>query len=166
MYIHLSYLCIVLFFYFQRCNNTIRDLESKVQTGISHQNAVNKDQHESLKRSHEDQTKEVKILRKTVDEMELRLETQKQTLVARDESIKKLLEMLQSKGVAIERIEESQKELEKCRVEKVEDTKKLESMKQEIEANNAEIASLKDVSEGYLMFTNGKLNPSSLPVHV
>lgn len=32
-------------------------------------------------------------------ELELRIETQKQTLQARDESIKKLLEMLQNKGV-------------------------------------------------------------------
>ena len=32
-------------------------------------------------------------------ELELRLETQKQTLMARDESIKKLLEMLQNKGM-------------------------------------------------------------------
>lgn len=32
-------------------------------------------------------------------ELELRLETQKQTLLARDESIKKLLEMLQNKGM-------------------------------------------------------------------
>lgn len=32
-------------------------------------------------------------------ELELRIETQKQTLTARDESIKKLLEMLQNKGM-------------------------------------------------------------------
>lgn len=32
-------------------------------------------------------------------ELELRIETQKQTLQARDESIKKLLEMLQNKGM-------------------------------------------------------------------
>jgi hypothetical protein len=32
-------------------------------------------------------------------ELEIRLETQKQTLIARDESIKKLLEMLQNKGM-------------------------------------------------------------------
>lgn len=32
-------------------------------------------------------------------ELELRIETQKQTLSARDESIKKLLEMLQNKGM-------------------------------------------------------------------
>lgn len=35
----------------------------------------------------------------TLQELELRLETQKQTLLARDESIKKLLEMLQNKGM-------------------------------------------------------------------
>jgi Na+-transporting NADH:ubiquinone oxidoreductase subunit NqrF len=34
-----------------------------------------------------------------LQELELRIETQKQTLQARDESIKKLLEMLQNKGV-------------------------------------------------------------------
>ena len=34
-----------------------------------------------------------------LQELELRLETQKQTLLARDESIKKLLEMLQNKGM-------------------------------------------------------------------
>ena len=33
-----------------------------------------------------------------LQELETRIETQKQTLQARDESIKKLLEMLQSKG--------------------------------------------------------------------
>nr|KAF7425243.1 hypothetical protein H0235_007681 [Vespula pensylvanica] len=35
-------------------------------------------------------------------ELELRIETQKQTLQARDESIKKLLEMLQNKGMGKE----------------------------------------------------------------
>jgi RIM-binding protein of the cytomatrix active zone len=34
-----------------------------------------------------------------MQELELRIETQKQTLQARDESIKKLLEMLQNKGM-------------------------------------------------------------------
>lgn len=36
---------------------------------------------------------------KNKQELELRIETQKQTLTARDESIKKLLEMLQTKGM-------------------------------------------------------------------
>ena len=33
-----------------------------------------------------------------IQELEMRIDTQKQTLTARDESIKKLLEMLQTKG--------------------------------------------------------------------
>ena len=41
---------------------------------------------------------EVIIVRLFFQELETRIETQKQTLQARDESIKKLLEMLQSKG--------------------------------------------------------------------
>lgn len=51
-----------------------------------------------LQAEHERQAKELFLLRKTLEEMELRIVTQKQTLGARDESIKKLLEMLQSKG--------------------------------------------------------------------
>ncbi|XP_023666144.1 ELKS/Rab6-interacting/CAST family member 1 isoform X7 [Paramormyrops kingsleyae] len=55
---------------------------------------------------HERQAKELFLLRKTLEEMELRIETQKQTLGARDESIKKLLEMLQSKGLPAKASEE------------------------------------------------------------
>ncbi|XP_059834047.1 ELKS/Rab6-interacting/CAST family member 1-like isoform X3 [Hypanus sabinus] len=59
-----------------------------------------------LHAEHERQAKELFLLRKTLEEMELRIETQKQTLSARDESIKKLLEMLQSKGLSSKAIEE------------------------------------------------------------
>uniref|UniRef100_A0A8C2FE74 ELKS/RAB6-interacting/CAST family member 2 n=1 Tax=Cyprinus carpio TaxID=7962 RepID=A0A8C2FE74_CYPCA len=52
-----------------------------------------------LQAEHDRQAKELFLLTKTLEEMELRIETQKQTLGARDESIKKLLEMLQSKGL-------------------------------------------------------------------
>uniref|UniRef100_A0A8C1M4S8 ELKS/RAB6-interacting/CAST family member 1 n=1 Tax=Cyprinus carpio TaxID=7962 RepID=A0A8C1M4S8_CYPCA len=55
---------------------------------------------------HERQAKELFLLRKTLEEMELRIDTQKQTLCARDESIKKLLEMLQSKGLSAKANEE------------------------------------------------------------
>ncbi|KAM9467724.1 ELKS/Rab6-interacting/CAST family member 1 isoform 2-T2 [Clarias gariepinus] len=55
---------------------------------------------------HERQAKELFLLRKTLEEMELRIDTQKQTLNARDESIKKLLEMLQSKGLSAKVSEE------------------------------------------------------------
>ncbi|XP_029681677.1 ELKS/Rab6-interacting/CAST family member 1-like isoform X3 [Takifugu rubripes] len=55
---------------------------------------------------YERQVKELFLLRKTLEEMELRIDTQKHTLTARDESIKKLLEMLQSKGLSSRAAEE------------------------------------------------------------
>uniref|UniRef100_A0A3Q2VBT2 ELKS/RAB6-interacting/CAST family member 1a n=1 Tax=Haplochromis burtoni TaxID=8153 RepID=A0A3Q2VBT2_HAPBU len=61
-----------------------------------------------LQGEHERQAKELFLLRKTLEEMELRIDTQKQTLAARDESIKKLLEMLQSKGPSAKASEEDQ----------------------------------------------------------
>ncbi|XP_052633954.1 ERC protein 2 [Harpia harpyja] len=59
-----------------------------------------------LQAEHDRQAKELFLLRKTLEEMELRIETQKQTLNARDESIKKLLEMLQSKGLPTKGMED------------------------------------------------------------
>lgn len=52
-----------------------------------------------LRGDRESMKKEVFLLKKTAEEREIRIETQKQTLIAREESIKKLLEMLQSKGL-------------------------------------------------------------------
>lgn len=56
-------------------------------------------QMEAIYGENEHLQREIAILRDTIKELELRIETQKQTLQARDESIKKLLEMLQSKGM-------------------------------------------------------------------
>ncbi|XP_028309888.1 ERC protein 2-like [Gouania willdenowi] len=53
-----------------------------------------------LQTEHERQAKEVFLLRKTMEEMEMRIDSQKQTLGARDESIQRLLEMLQGQGHA------------------------------------------------------------------
>ncbi|KAM9313427.1 ELKS/Rab6-interacting/CAST family member 1 isoform 2-T2 [Gastrophryne carolinensis] len=61
---------------------------------------LNEENFRILYGEHDRQAKELFLLRKTLEEMELRIETQKQTLNARDESIKKLLEMLQSKGIS------------------------------------------------------------------
>merc|ERR1712106_913109 len=83
----------------------VRQLEeelrlSKVQNrGPSHEVQT---QLESLITESDHLTREVAILRETIKELELRIETQKQTLSARDESIKKLLEMLQQKGIGKE----------------------------------------------------------------
>ncbi|XP_059188268.1 ERC protein 2-like [Centropristis striata] len=51
-----------------------------------------------LQSEHERQAKELFLLRKTMEEMEIRIDSQKQTLGARDESIQRLLEMLQGQG--------------------------------------------------------------------
>ncbi|KAM6928959.1 ERC protein 2 [Lycodopsis pacificus] len=51
-----------------------------------------------LQSEHERQAKELFLLRKTMEEMEMRIDSQKHTLGARDESIQRLLEMLQGQG--------------------------------------------------------------------
>lgn len=51
-----------------------------------------------LQSDHERQAKELLLLRKTMEEMEMKVDSQKQTLEARDESIQRLLEMLQGQG--------------------------------------------------------------------
>uniref|UniRef100_A0A7N8X2K7 ELKS/RAB6-interacting/CAST family member 2 n=1 Tax=Mastacembelus armatus TaxID=205130 RepID=A0A7N8X2K7_9TELE len=51
-----------------------------------------------LQSEHERQAKELNLLRKTMEDMEMRIDSQKQTLGARDESIQRLLEMLQGQG--------------------------------------------------------------------
>uniref|UniRef100_A0A8C7HBH8 ELKS/RAB6-interacting/CAST family member 2 n=1 Tax=Oncorhynchus kisutch TaxID=8019 RepID=A0A8C7HBH8_ONCKI len=76
----------------QHLQLTIQALQDELRT----QRDLN---HLRLQAEHDRQAKELFLLRKTLEEMELRMETQKQTLGARDESIKKLLEMLQSKGL-------------------------------------------------------------------
>ncbi|MFT7819109.1 ERC protein 2-like [Arapaima gigas] len=83
----------------QRDLNLLLQQES-VGRGAEHTTIeLNEDNFRRLQAEHERQAKELFLLRKTLEEMELRIETQKQTLGARDESIKKLLEMLQSKGL-------------------------------------------------------------------
>ena len=133
--------------YFQKQASSVRELESKVKSHkeIAISSPIPKFEHENLKRDYDDQTKEITILRRTADEMELRLETQKQTLAARDGSIKKLLEMLQSKGLAADKIEESQKELEKVRVERIEDHKTIKELWDSISGKERNIVDLKEV---------------------
>uniref|UniRef100_A0A8C5I4V2 ERC protein 2-like n=1 Tax=Gouania willdenowi TaxID=441366 RepID=A0A8C5I4V2_GOUWI len=86
---------------------TQRDLNHLLQQESAHRSAsdhfttieLTEENFRRLQAEHDRQAKELFLLRKTLEEMELRIETQKQTLGARDESIKKLLEMLQSKGL-------------------------------------------------------------------
>merc|ERR1712038_1397734 len=79
----------------------VRQLEDEVvkcKTQASHTNPEVKAHMEALQVENDHLSREIAILRETVKELEMRIDTQKQTLTARDESIKKLLEMLQNKG--------------------------------------------------------------------
>lgn len=55
-----------------------------------------------------------------LQELELRIETQKQTLSSRDESIKKLMEAMQSKGISSKMMEEERMEMERLRTRNIE----------------------------------------------
>lgn len=85
----------------QRDLNHLLQQESGNRSGGEHFTTIEltEENFRRLQAEHDRQAKELFLLRKTLEEMELRIETQKQTLGARDESIKKLLEMLQSKGL-------------------------------------------------------------------
>ncbi|AWP02776.1 putative ERC protein 2 [Scophthalmus maximus] len=85
----------------QRDLNHLLQQEGGNRSGSDHFTTIEltEENFRRLQAEHDRQAKELFLLRKTLEEMELRIETQKQTLGARDESIKKLLEMLQSKGL-------------------------------------------------------------------
>ncbi|XP_057878046.1 ELKS/Rab6-interacting/CAST family member 1 isoform X1 [Melospiza georgiana] len=90
----------------QRDLNQLFQQDSSSRTSEPLVAELTEENFQRLHAEHERQAKELFLLRKTLEEMELRIETQKQTLNARDESIKKLLEMLQSKGLSAKATEE------------------------------------------------------------
>ncbi|XP_050962977.1 ELKS/Rab6-interacting/CAST family member 1 isoform X3 [Labeo rohita] len=90
----------------QRDLNQLFQQDSSVRPGEPLTAELTEENFQRLHGEHERQAKELFLLRKTLEEMELRIDTQKQTLCARDESIKKLLEMLQSKGLSAKASEE------------------------------------------------------------
>ncbi|XP_068803403.1 ELKS/Rab6-interacting/CAST family member 1 isoform X5 [Struthio camelus] len=90
----------------QRDLNQLFQQDSSTRTSEPFVAELTEENFQRLHAEHERQAKELFLLRKTLEEMELRIETQKQTLNARDESIKKLLEMLQSKGLSAKASEE------------------------------------------------------------
>ncbi|XP_059360891.1 ELKS/Rab6-interacting/CAST family member 1-like isoform X5 [Carassius carassius] len=90
----------------QRDLNHLFQQDSSICPGEPLTAELTEENFQRLHGEHERQAKELFLLRKTLEEMELRIDTQKQTLCARDESIKKLLEMLQSKGLSAKANEE------------------------------------------------------------
>ncbi|XP_059366790.1 ELKS/Rab6-interacting/CAST family member 1 isoform X3 [Carassius carassius] len=90
----------------QRDLNQLFQQDPSVHPGEPLTAELTEENFQRLHSEHERQAKELFLLRRTLEEMELRIDTQKQTLCARDESIKKLLEMLQSKGLSAKASEE------------------------------------------------------------
>ncbi|XP_066523206.1 ELKS/Rab6-interacting/CAST family member 1 isoform X1 [Hoplias malabaricus] len=90
----------------QRDLNQLFQQDGSLRPGEPISAELTEENFQRLHSEHERQAKELFLLRKTLEEMELRIDTQKQTLGARDESIKKLLEMLQSKGLSAKASEE------------------------------------------------------------
>ncbi|XP_071081975.1 ERC protein 2-like [Haliotis cracherodii] len=120
----------------------LHDLE--VSSSGKEQSLVDVGEFDTMKKDKARMKKEIVILRRTIDEMELRIDTQKQTLSARDESIKKLLEMLQSKGLATGKMEEDRKELETLKSHIVEEERKRQRAEERVGDKMKEIMRLND----------------------
>nr|XP_012776622.2 ERC protein 2 isoform X4 [Maylandia zebra] len=104
-----------------------------------------------LQSEHERQAKELSLLRKTMEEMEMRIDSQKQTLGARDESIQRLLEMLQGQsqgqgqghwgrgqrtGIITMAAQEAEAQLENMHL------REIEQLKQELNRKESEMQAL------------------------
>ncbi|XP_066284577.1 ELKS/Rab6-interacting/CAST family member 1-like isoform X10 [Branchiostoma lanceolatum] len=100
--------------------------------------------YETLWSENERKNKELFLLRKTVEELEIRIETQKQTLSARDESIKKLLEMLQSKGLAMKSMEEERGDYDRVKSKMIEAEAKVTHLESSLEQRDRDINNLKE----------------------
>lgn len=131
----------------QKQSSVIQSLENQVSLGedVQASSRISQQEIEILQREKDKQSKEILILRKTVDEMELRIEIQKQTLAARDESMKKLLEMLQSKGHSVGNIQENQLEIESLQAQRLEDERKIKQLQNELSQQQDESTALREV---------------------
>ena len=77
--------------------------------------------------------------------MELRIETQKQTLTTRDESIRKLLEMLKGKGHAVQQFEDDRGQIERLNDRALHDERRIEKLEKLLEQRDKEISFLAEV---------------------
>lgn len=98
---------------------------------------------------HERQARELFLLRRTLEEMELRIETQKQTLLARDDSIKKLLEMLHTKGPSTKASEEDHERTQRL----AEAEMHMHHLENLLEQRDKEMAALREVGTGHWVGT-------------
>lgn len=83
--------------------------------------------------------KENCMLRDTLRELEMRIETQKQTLAARDDSIKKMVEMVNNKGIATKIMEDERLEMERVKTRNIELEARLRHYENVIESKEKDI---------------------------
>ncbi|XP_023240545.1 ELKS/Rab6-interacting/CAST family member 1-like [Centruroides sculpturatus] len=102
---------------------------------------------EALYTEKEHMTKEIFLLRETIKEMEVRMEAQKQTLAAREESIKKLMEMLQNKGIGNKLMEEERKEVERLKTKLIETEARACHLENLLEVRDKDVGKLKEMDE-------------------
>ncbi|EDW89513.2 uncharacterized protein Dyak_GE19282, isoform F [Drosophila yakuba] len=128
----------------------VRQLEEELRLRMRQPNLEMQQQMEAIYAENDHLQREISILRETIKDLECRVETQKQTLIARDESIKKLLEMLQAKGMGKEEERQmfqqmqamAQKQLDEFRLE-------IQRRDQEILAMAAKMKTLEEQHQDY-----------------
>lgn len=142
----------------QRDLNQLFQQDSSTRTSEPFVAELTEENFQRLHAEHERQAKELFLLRKTLEEMELRIETQKQTLNARDESIKKLLEMLQSKGLSAKATEEDHERTRRL-AEAEMHMHHLESLLEQKEKENNMLREVSDRALGSSPILSSSLSP-------
>lgn len=125
----------------------VRQLEEELRMRMRNPSVEMQQQMEMLFTENEHLTREIAILRETIKELELRIETQKQTLQARDESIKKLLEMLQNKGVGGKMLEEERMQFEFMQARLIESENRMHHYETLVRNRDQELTKTKRLDE-------------------
>lgn len=131
----------------QKQSALVRQLEEELRLAHMRNPDQEVQQHlEALYAEKDHLGKEIYLLRETIKELELRIETQKQTLAARDESIKKLMEAMQSKqGLSGKLMEEERLEIERLRCKNIESESRLRHLEILMESKDKELLKLEEL---------------------
>lgn len=130
----------------QKQASLIRQLEEELRMAHMRNPDAELRQHlDALYAEKEHMAKEIFLLRETIKELELRIETQKQTLASRDESIKKLMEMLQSKGVGGQMLDEQRMEMERLKSRLIESEARARHLESMLDTRDRDIGKLDEL---------------------
>ncbi|KAH9504845.1 ERC protein 2 [Bulinus truncatus] len=140
--------------------------ESQRGEGLSNNASLISQELSNLKQERDLQCREMVILKKTIEELEIRIESQRQTLDARDESIKKLLEMLHSKGINVTKVEDEKKELETLQVLLKEEEQKRKMLELCVNEKDVRISCLEKEILQYQLHKSGESeSPADQKLH-